>query len=76
MSGTPVLAKPQEVYNVIEILRPDVCPSFTKFADRYCDPKPDYFKGVDYSGASATTELHYFLTSLFMIRRLKKDVLD
>jgi SWI/SNF-related matrix-associated actin-dependent regulator of chromatin subfamily A-like protein 1 len=76
MSGTPVLAKPQEVYNIIQILRPDLCPTFKKFADRYCDPKPDYFRGVDYSGASATLELHYLLTSLFMIRRLKKDVLD
>ena len=76
MSGTPVLAKPQEIYNIIQILRPDLCPPFKKFADRYCDPKPDYLRGVDYSGASATLELHYLLTSLFMIRRLKKDVLD
>ena len=38
MSGTPVLARPVEVYNLLRILRPDICPSFSEFASRYCDP--------------------------------------
>ena len=38
MTGTPVLAKPAEIYNLIRILRPDVCPKFKDFAERYCNP--------------------------------------
>lgn len=76
MSGTPVLNRPHEVYNLLKILRPDVCPNFNQFALRYCDPKPSRFAGMDYSGSSCTLELHHLLESSFMIRRLKKDVLD
>ena len=75
MSGTPVLARPEEVFNILRVLRPDVCPKFTDFAKRYCDPTAGRY-GIDYSGASCTFELHHVLTSTFMIRRLKKDVLD
>ena len=75
MSGTPVLSRPMEIYNLMKILRPDVTPSFKEFADRYCNPQTGRF-GVDYSGSACTLELHYLLTNIFMIRRLKKDVLD
>jgi hypothetical protein len=59
----------------MKILRPDVTPSFKEFADRYCNPQVGRF-GVDYTGAACISELHYLLTSTFMIRRLKKEVLD
>lgn len=75
MSGTPVLARPMEIYNIVRVLRPDVCPSFNDFAKRYCDPQTGRY-GVDYSGASCTFELHHVLTTTFMVRRLKRDVLD
>jgi len=75
LSGTPVLSRPVEVYNILKILRPDTTPSFREFADRYCNPQVGRF-GIDYSGAACTAELHYLLTNAFMIRRLKKDVLD
>jgi SWI/SNF-related matrix-associated actin-dependent regulator of chromatin subfamily A-like protein 1 len=32
LSGTPVLAKPVEIYNMMKIIRPDVMPSFLHFA--------------------------------------------
>ena len=32
LSGTPVLSRPVEVFNLIKILRPDVTPAFTTFA--------------------------------------------
>ena len=60
MSGTPLLAKPVEIYNLLRVLRPDVCPKFNEFAQRYCDPQTGRF-GVDYSGSSCTMELHYIL---------------
>jgi SWI/SNF-related matrix-associated actin-dependent regulator 1 of chromatin subfamily A len=75
MSGTPVLARPMEIYNLMKILRPDICPKFSLFADRYCNPQVSRF-GMDYTGASCTLELHYVLSTTFMVRRLKKDVLD
>ena len=31
---------------------------------------------MDYSGSACTPELHHILSKAFMIRRLKKDVLD
>lgn len=39
LSGTPVLSKPVEIFNLMKILRPDVHPNFKTFADRYCDPR-------------------------------------
>ena len=75
LSGTPVLSKPVEIYNILRILRPDVTPSFKDFTSRYCDPKQTRF-GMDYSGSACTPELHHLLSKAFMIRRLKKDVLD
>lgn len=60
ISGTPVLSRPMEIYNLIRILRPDVCPKFKEFADRYCNPKAGRF-GIDYSGSNCTLELHNVL---------------
>ena len=75
LSGTPVLSKPVEVFNLLKAIRPDVTPSFQDFTDRYCNPFRAQY-GMDYSGAACTQELHFLLASTFMVRRLKKDVLD
>lgn len=75
ISGTPMLSRPVEIYNLLKILRPDLVPSFRDYADRYCSPKESYY-GMDYSGNSCTKELHYVLSQSLMIRRLKKDVLN
>ena len=74
LTGTPILAKPMEIYPLLHILRPDKFKGFNEFAKRYCDPKFTY--GIaDFSGASNTRELNFILNKL-MIRRLKKDVLS
>ncbi|CDW80246.1 snf2 family n-terminal domain containing protein [Stylonychia lemnae] len=75
ISGTPMLAKPEEVYNLLKILRPDIIGKFTEFAARYCNPQQTPYK-IDYGGNSCTKELHYVLSQSIMIRRLKKDVLS
>jgi SWI/SNF-related matrix-associated actin-dependent regulator 1 of chromatin subfamily A len=36
LSGTPMLARPNELYNLLRILRPDVYYSFKEFGLRYC----------------------------------------
>jgi len=75
ISGTPMLNRPVEMFNLLNILRPDAFPKFKDFSDRYCDPKQGNF-GIDYSGNSCTNELHYILSKNLMIRRLKEDVLS
>lgn len=74
ISGTPVISRPAEIYNILTSLRPDVFRSFKEFANRYCDPK-EKFGHVDYSGSSNVKELYNLLSSTIMIRRLKSDVL-
>jgi SWI/SNF-related matrix-associated actin-dependent regulator of chromatin subfamily A-like protein 1 len=70
ISGTPIVNKPQEIFNLIKIARPDITPNFFDYAARYCDPKPTPY-GIDNSGNSCLQELYYLLTSSIMIRRLK-----
>ena len=75
ISGTPILSRPVELYNILRILRPDIFHNFNDYANRYCDPSPGKF-GVDYNGKSCTSELHFLLSRNLMIRRLKADVLS
>jgi len=74
LSGTPMLARPIEMFNHLRMLRPDIFNNYFSFADRYCDPKEGAY-GKDYSGSSNVRELHLSLAKRLMIRRLKKDVL-
>lgn len=74
LSGTPIVARPAECFNLFKALRPDIFNKFLQFADRYCDPKNGPF-GRDYTGSSNVKELNFILNNL-MIRRLKKDVLS
>ena len=75
LTGTPILAKPMEIYPLLHILRPDKFKGFKEFGSRYCEPKILGFGIVDWSGATNTRELNFILNKL-MIRRLKKDVLS
>ena len=75
LSGTPILARPIELYNSLTMLRPDIFHDFFRYATRYCDPSEGKF-GPDYSGADHIKELHYLLEQKMMIRRLKKHVLN
>jgi SWI/SNF-related matrix-associated actin-dependent regulator 1 of chromatin subfamily A len=70
LSGTPILARPAEIYNTFRILRPDVFYSFNEFGIRYCNPKESYY-GIDWSGSKNQRELHMLIERSLMIRRLK-----
>ena len=74
LSGTPMLGRPNEIYNLLKILRPDAFRSFKEFGMRYCNPKDTIF-GVDWAGCSNMRELHLLLEKCLMIRRLKQEVL-
>ena len=75
LTGTPILAKPMEIFPLLHILRPDKFKGFKEFGSRYCDPKILRFGVVDWSGSANSRELYSILNRI-MIRRLKKDVLS
>ena len=74
LTGTPMLGRPNELYNLIKILRPDIFCKFMDFGVRYCSPKESIY-GIDWGGSSNTRELHLILEKSLMIRRLKSEVL-
>ena len=74
LTGTPMLGKPNEIFNLIKILRPDIFIKFLDFGVRYCDPKEGPY-GIDWGGNSNNRELHLLLEKALMIRRLKSEVL-
>jgi len=43
LSGTPILSKPEECYEILSALRPDMFDNFVRYGARYCDPKRSKF---------------------------------
>lgn len=73
MSGTPIINRPKEIYNAIQIVEPTLFPNFMNFARKYCGAKHNGF-GWDFNGASNLEDLYNKLQGV-MIRRKKEDVL-
>jgi SWI/SNF-related matrix-associated actin-dependent regulator 1 of chromatin subfamily A len=76
LSGTPLLNRPAELWPILNILRPDLFPSFGAFAFRYCAAHQNLFGHWDYSGSSNLEELHALLRDTVMLRKLKSEVLS
>ena len=74
LTGTPLTARPKDLFGMLNYLDAANWPSFFKFAQRYCDAHHNGY-GWDFSGASNLDELQERLRSTIMVRRLKKDVL-
>ncbi len=69
-TGTPAMARPKELFPLIQIIRPDVFKFFREYGNRYCDPQQSkYHKGIEYEGSTNSKELHFILKKCIMIRR-------
>jgi SWI/SNF-related matrix-associated actin-dependent regulator 1 of chromatin subfamily A len=75
LSGTPIINRPVEFFNGIELVNPNIFPSWWYFVHKFCAAYHDGY-GLDTSGHSNTDKLHKIMTSTMMIRREKKDVYD
>jgi SWI/SNF-related matrix-associated actin-dependent regulator 1 of chromatin subfamily A len=73
LTGTPIVNRPAELYNIIEDLG-GAWGSFFSFAKRYCDAHQNGF-GWDFSGSKNLDELQKRLRETCMVRRLKSEVL-
>jgi len=74
LTGTPVLNRPKDLWNLLKIVDPLTWGNYFQFHQRYTNAKHNGF-GWDFSGAANMTELHERLDGHQWIRRLKKDVL-
>lgn len=74
LSGTPLVNRPAELWQVLNLVRPDLFPKFWPFAQRYAGPELKRW-GWTFNGATNLDELNKILRETVMIRRLKKDVL-
>lgn len=73
LSGTPILNRPIEFFNILNLIDPKQFPSQFKFGMRYCNGYHNGF-GYVFKGSSRTDELREQIKPL-MIRRLKEEVL-
>ena len=74
LTGTPIVNRPAELFNLLQLLDPDRWDNFFKYAQRYCAAYQGQW-GWDFSGSSNLGELQNILRRTVMVRRLKEDVL-
>lgn len=67
--------KPQEIFELLRILRPFVFTNFNDFAERYCDPKPCAMNlGVDFTGIRNIRELELIIKKNYGVCTRKTQV--
>jgi SNF2 family DNA or RNA helicase len=75
LTGTPILSKPVELWNIIKACDPKgLGKNWMYYVHRYCDAFDDAF-GLDTTGASNLEELNQLMRERFMVRRDKEAVL-
>ena len=78
LSGTPILNRPIEFFNFLNLIKPNLFDNYFKFGLRYGNPKSIRIKGGrrvwSFPGATNLQELRNLLKPL-MIRRNKQQVL-
>ena len=74
LSGTPLLSRPSELFNLLNIIDPVTWNSWYHYSVKYCEGHQTRW-GWDTSGASNIEELYSKINKYFL-RRTKKDVLS
>jgi predicted SnoaL-like aldol condensation-catalyzing enzyme len=74
LTGTPVLSRPIEMFNMLQIIDTKVWNNYYHYAVRYCDGKNGYW-GFEAKGATNLDELHEKISKYFL-RRTKDEVLS
>lgn len=78
LTGTPMLNRPIELYPMLKALSPQTIQPYADYRSygyKFCNAYEGRW-GFDVSGHSNTDELNERLRYTFMVRRLKKDVLE
>jgi superfamily II DNA or RNA helicase len=80
LTGTPVLNRPKDLWNLLKMVDAETWGNFFRFHKRYTNAQQKWAghrAGYvwEFSGASNTTELHSRLDGHQWVRRLKADVL-
>jgi len=73
LSGTPIINRPMEFFNILNLINSDQFPNWFQFGKRYCDGQHNGY-GWNFNGSSHLKELQSSIKP-FMIRRKKEDVL-
>lgn len=73
LTGTPVLSRPVEIFNCLNIIDPQTWNNFYSYAVKYCDGKRGYW-GFECKGATRLDELREKISKYFL-RRTKEEVL-
>lgn len=76
LTGTPILARPSEIFTALRYLCPQGFSNRSVFERRYCDAHIDFMGRYDASGSSREEELNAILKEFVMVRRLKSEVLS
>jgi SWI/SNF-related matrix-associated actin-dependent regulator 1 of chromatin subfamily A len=75
MTGTPIVNRPVDLFNLLSMINPKQWPRFFPFAQRYCAAVKNRW-GWDFSGASNLDELHGLIRKhAAYLRRTKAQVL-
>jgi SWI/SNF-related matrix-associated actin-dependent regulator 1 of chromatin subfamily A len=73
LSGTPIINRPIEFFNILNLIDSKQFPSWFKFGLRYCNGEHNGY-GWQFNGTSNTKELQNLIRP-FIIRRRKDEVL-
>jgi len=73
LTGTPVLSRPAEIFNILNIIDPKAWSNYYSFAVKYCEGHQGYY-GFEAKGASNLPELKEKIGKYFL-RRTKEEVL-
>ncbi len=67
LTGTPILNKPIEIYNILKMLNPEIFGNYWDFASRFCGMKRTRW-GMDVSVATNIEELSNLLRLIMLIQ--------